>query len=131
MNSPPKSNYGRIPAQTIELIQTCVSAARQRISEALPPSASAELRAFTTQAVIDALLKDWRLNENTTGPDEDDWQDIVNFVRLAASLAEPDLNDQGLPVYQATLNGLLSDWLYNWNSDSSQSTGLESADWQS
>ncbi len=124
MNSIQKSSYGRIPAQTIELIQTCVDSARQRLAEALPPSASAEVRSFTVQVVLDVLLKDWRLHDNSSGPDEDDWQDIISFVRLAASLAEPDLNDRGMPIYQATLNGLLSDWLYNWNSDSSEAIGL-------
>jgi hypothetical protein len=41
--------------------------------------------------------------------------DLRNFVALAVSLAGTDLNNQGRPVYQAVLKGLLDDWLANWN----------------
>jgi hypothetical protein len=125
MSSPINFKYGRIPAETVRLVEVCANTTRERISNALPPSASPEIIAFTVQAVLDTVLKDWLLNENTAGPDEDDWQDIASFVKLAVSLAQPDLNDRGLPVYQATLNGLLSDWLYNWNSDSEEASNLE------
>lgn len=107
--------FGRIPPETIELFERSVREVRQQITAALPPAASADVRAYTIEAVLDVIFKDWRINENTSGLEQEDLNDLTNFVKLAASLAQPDLNGDGFPVFQATLKGLLSDWLYNWN----------------
>lgn len=115
MSSQLRSQFGRIPQDTVALFQRTVQAIRDQVAAALPSQAGAPLRAYTVEQVIAIVLRDWRENGNTTGLLPEDVADLRNFVALAASLAGPDINGQGLPVYQAVLKGLLEDWLANWN----------------
>jgi hypothetical protein len=110
------SRFGRIPAGTVELFQRTVQVIREQVVTALPAQASGDVRAYTLEAVLEIVLRDWRENENTTGLVSSDIQDLRSFVELAASLAGTDINAKGKPIYEATLRGLLEDWLANWNS---------------
>jgi hypothetical protein len=107
--------FGRIPSETVDLMRATVGKVREQILPALPDRASDEVKAFTLEQVLHHVLRDWSENENTTGLVPDDVADLKSFVALAASLAGDDLNGDGLAVYQATLVGLLADWLANWN----------------
>lgn len=109
-------SFGRIPRQTAELFWRTTQTVRDQVVTALPQNAGAYVRSFTLEAVLDVVLRDWRENENTTGLVPEDVGDLRSFVGLAASLAGPDLDGAGLPIYQSTLRGLLEDWLHNWNS---------------
>lgn len=108
-------NFGRVPPETVDLFQRTVRQIKEEVLQALPTSASAEVSAFTTETVLEVVLRDWRENENTTGLEPADVRDLASFVAMASSLAGSDLNGRGLPIFQATLKGLLEDWLYNWN----------------
>jgi hypothetical protein len=108
-------NFGRVPPQTVDLFQRTVKQIKEEVLQALPSSASSEVSSFTTEVVLEVVLRDWRENENTTGLEPADVKDLGSFVAMASALAGSDLNGRGLPVYQATLRGLLEDWLYNWN----------------
>jgi hypothetical protein len=108
-------NFGRVPPETVNLFQRTVKQIREQVVTALPGNASAEVQAFTTEMVLEIVLRDWRENENTTGLEPADVTDLASFVAMATALAGSDLNGSGLPVYQATLKGLLEDWLANWN----------------
>ena len=108
--------YGRVPPETVALFQQVVRAVREQVLAGLPSYASQELRAYTAEEVLGVVLRDWRENENTSGLLPEDVADLRTFVELAASLAGQDLNGPGKPVFQATLKGLLEDWLANWNS---------------
>lgn len=108
-------SFGRVPPQTVDLFQRTVKQIREQVLQALPSSASSEVSAYTIETVLDVVLRDWRENENTTGLEPADIKDLASFVAMASSLAGSDLNGMGLPVYQATLKGLLEDWLFNWN----------------
>ena len=108
--------YGRVPPETVALFQQVVRAVREQVLAGLPSYASQELRAYTAEEVLAVVLRDWRENENTSGLLPEDIADLRTFVELAASLAGQDLNSAGRPVFQATLKGLLEDWLANWNS---------------
>jgi hypothetical protein len=88
---------------------------KSRMLGALPGCAGDEVKAFTTEMLLTIVFRDWLENENQTGLEAQDVDDLQSFVQCAASLAGPDINGQGLPVYQALLKGLLEDWLANWN----------------
>lgn len=107
--------FGRIPPETVTLFQKTIVQARDHIASVLPPEANEQVRAYAIEQVLEIILRDWRENNNTTGMEDADVEDLGNFVGLAATLAGSDLNGQGFPIFQATLKGLLEDWLYNWN----------------
>jgi hypothetical protein len=109
------ARFGRIPPAQTALFQQIVRSVRERVLDALPSHASAAIRAYTLEALLDIVLRDWRENENTAGLLDEDIRDLRSFIALAASLAGSDLSGQGAAVYQATLRGLLEDWLANWN----------------
>ncbi|KAB8140195.1 hypothetical protein F8S13_24545 [Chloroflexia bacterium SDU3-3] len=108
--------FGRIPPDTVSLLQRSALMVQEKVLPALPRSASEQVRAYVTETVLEFVLRDWRENENTEGLLFQDIEDIKSFVALAASLAGSDLNISGLPIFQATLRALLEDWLANWNS---------------
>ena len=112
-----RARFGRIPPQTTQLFQRTIKMVGEQVLQGLPPYASATIRAYTLETVLEIVLRDWRENENTTGLVAEDVEDLRNFVALAASLAGGDINGAGAPVYQAALRGLLEDWLANWNSE--------------
>lgn len=107
--------FGRIPPNTVDLFQKNVQLVRDQVLTALPPNTSQEVRAAALELVLDVVLRDWRENGNTDGLLSSDINDLRSFVALAASLAGSDLNGAGRAVFQATLKGLLEDWLANWN----------------
>ena len=107
--------YGRVPPQTVDLFQKTVKQIKGEVLTALPSSASAEVIGYTTEVVLEVVLRDWRENENTTGLEPADVKDLASFVAMSVALAGSDLNGGGFPVYQATLRGLMEDWLFNWN----------------
>jgi hypothetical protein len=113
--SQPNSPFGRIPRDTVHLFQKNVQIVRDQVVTALPANASQDLRAATLELVLDVVLRDWRENGNTDGLLANDINDLRSFVALAASLAGSDLNGAGRAVFQATLKGMLEDWLANWN----------------
>ena len=108
-------NFGRVPPETVNLFQQTVKQIREEVLQALPGNASPEVQAYTTEIVLEIVLRDWRENENTTGLEPADVKDLSSFVAMASALAGSDLNGRGMPVYQATLKGVLEDWLANWN----------------
>lgn len=112
-----QAHFGRIPPQTSELFRHNIQLVNEQVLRGLPTHANAKIRAYTLETVLDVVLRDWRENDNTSGLLDADVDDLRNFVALAASLAGSNINDQGAPVYQATLRGLLEDWLANWNSE--------------
>lgn len=109
--------FGRIPPETSALFQKNIQLVNEQVLRALPAQANAKIRAYTLETVLDVVLRDWRENNNTDGLLDTDLKDLFNFVALAASLAGNDINGQGTPIYQASLRGLLEDWLANWNSE--------------
>lgn len=111
------ARFGRIPPETSELLRHNIQLINEQVLRGLPTNADAKIRAYTVETVLEVVLRDWRENDNTTGLLDSDVEDLRNFVSLAASLAGGDINGQGVPVYQATLRGLLEDWLANWNSE--------------
>ena len=112
----PSGKFGRIRPDTVKLIEKTMSQVRTRMLSALPSNASDEVKAYTTEALLTIVFRDWVEHENSTGLEDQDAADLESFVACAVSMAGNDLNASGLPVYQAILKGLLEDWLENWNS---------------
>ena len=109
------TKFGRIPPETVALFEKTIAQVRIRIMTALPDNASETVQGYAIEQVLEIILRDWRENGNTTGMEDADVSDLASFVSLAANLAGNDLNGQGYPIFQATLRGLLEDWLENWN----------------
>ncbi|MBX9568157.1 MAG: hypothetical protein K2X77_04640 [Candidatus Obscuribacterales bacterium] len=107
--------FGRIPAQTIELFERTVADVKSKVLPALPHTAGEELKGFTLEAVLEIIFRDWHENNNTEGMREEDLADLASFVQMASALAGTTMHAQGRPIYEATLKGLLEDWLENWN----------------
>jgi hypothetical protein len=110
-----RSPFGRIPQETIGLLQQTRDQVRSRIVAALPPEAGQAERDVVTQQVIGIVLRDWQENGNTTGLTDEDVVDMQNFVRAAAAIAGEDVRGASVPVFEAVLEGMLADWLHNWN----------------
>jgi hypothetical protein len=110
------AQFGRIPPPTAQLIAGLVQTVNTQVLHALPPQAGAATRATALEIILGAVLRDWRENENTAGLLGDDVTDLQSFVQLAVSLAGPDLEGNGAPVFRSVLTGLMEDWLANWNS---------------
>ena len=77
------------------------------------PPADVEVKSL--EAVLDVVLRDWREKDNTDGLLPADVADLRSFIELAHGVASPDPYGRGFPIYQATLEGLLEDWLANCN----------------
>lgn len=113
--------FGRIPLSTIELYQNTVQSVTEKVLSSVPQNADADLRAFTLNSVLSTVFRDWNENDNKSALTDADLDDLATFVRLAASLAGKQILQQGRPVYEACLQGMLADWLYNWNAPSDKS----------
>ncbi|MBS1993893.1 MAG: hypothetical protein JSS86_12505 [Cyanobacteria bacterium SZAS LIN-2] len=111
----PGGRFGRIRPDTIQLFEKTVEQVKKRMLSALPPSAGDQVKAYTTEALLTIVFRDWLEHENSTGLEDSDVADLESFVKCASSMAGSDINGQGYPVYQAILKGLLEDWLENWN----------------
>lgn len=109
-----KAKFGRIPTDTYSFLEQAVTSIKNEVVIALPDSASDELRAFTLEKILDTVFKDWQQHGNDKLSGED-LNDLRSFVQAAAALAGPQLNAQNKPIYKAILQGLLDDWLFNWN----------------
>ena len=112
-----RSDYGRIPAETLALMTSQVRGVREEVLAALPPGAPANIRAMTTRAVLDRTLRDWWENGNTEGLPSQDLTDLSSFVALAASLAGDWYAPDAQAIYSAMLDALLDDWLVAWNAN--------------
>lgn len=108
------SNFGRIPAGTAELLARLAHQVRDDVVSVLE-GAPDKVRAHTLERVMGTVLTDWHENDNTSGLLADDVSDLRSFIALAKQVALPDPWNKGLPIYEATLQGLLDDWLANWN----------------
>lgn len=107
--------YGRVPDETADLFKKTIATVRNDVVTALPGGAPSKVDAFTLEAILDVVLRDWRENDNTDGLLPADVADLRSFIELAHGVASPDPYGRGFPIYQATLEGLLEDWLANWN----------------
>jgi hypothetical protein len=112
-----RSEYGRIPAETLALMLGQVRGVREEVMRALPAEAPSGVRDWTVRAVLDRTLQDWWENGNTEALPSQDIADLQSFVALASAFAG-DWSDTGAPaIYRATLSALLDDWLRAWNTD--------------
>ena len=107
--------FGRIPPQTISLFEKTVADVKAKVLPSLPHTAGDDVKAYTLEKVLEVILRDWHENGNTDGMSDEDLADLASFVQMAAALAGSTIHAQGKPIYEATLKGLLEDWLQNWN----------------
>lgn len=110
-------NYGRVPVETAALIQRLVQQVRDEVLPGLPGTPSHRAEAHALEAILGVVLRDWRENGNTDGLTADDVADLKSFLVLAHGVAGSDPYGRGTPIFEATLDGMLEDWLANWNAD--------------
>jgi hypothetical protein len=117
------SQFGRVPQETVVLLNQHIRSVSGPISGALPAQTPKELRDFTVRAVLDRTLRDWWENGNSSGLTGQDADDLRSFVALALALASKarldpaQHNELSQAIYRAALNALLDDWLQSWNAD--------------
>ncbi len=111
------SEFGRLPQDTANLLAHLVRRTTGPIMSALPLDANPDMTKDTVQIVLDYLLLDWRFNNNLTGLDDTDVQDIRSFIALACSFVDDSYDRVGRALYKTTLEFLMRDWLSNWNSE--------------
>jgi hypothetical protein len=107
---------GRVSEQTRDLFQQVSTVIRGPVLNALPLSASNDMRVTTLKLVLDTVLLDWCNNGNTSGLQDSDAEDICNFVRAAVWLVSK-CGDDARIIYPVILKSLLEDWLHNWNAN--------------
>lgn len=112
MSSPPPRPSGRSDNEIPDYAP--LAALAGRVVEALPPGSPMAWRAPTYRAVLAAVIHD-RV-ENDTGDLEDgDVASLEDFVRAAAAAAEAAPLEHRDDAYEVVLEGLLMDWVENWN----------------
>lgn len=114
------NEFGRVPAQTVVLLNQLVHHTRTTIVPALPAGAPRDVWDWTTEAVLGVLMRDWWKGGNEEGLRPRDVEDLRSFVTLAASLANDAgtlRSPTGQAAFQGVLTALLEDWLENWNAD--------------
>jgi hypothetical protein len=111
------SEFGRLPQDTADILANLVSRATGPIAEALPIDASAAMTKDTVAIVLDNLILDWRINNNLSGVDDTDVQDIGCFIAFASTFADKSYSRIGQATYKTVLAFLMRDWLENWNAD--------------
>jgi hypothetical protein len=113
MSSPPRRPTDRSDANEIADFAP-LAALAARIVDALPPGSPVAWRAPTYRSVLTAAIRD-RI-ENETGELEDgDVESLSEFVRAAALAAESAPMEHRDIAYEVVLDGLLQDWVENWN----------------
>jgi len=113
MSSPPRRPADRADANEIADYAPLVGLAG-RIVDALPPGSPMAWRGPTYRALLTAVIRD-RI-ENQTGDLEDgDAASLSDFVRAAAEAALAAPTEHRDDAYEIVLNGLLQDWVENWN----------------
>lgn len=117
--------FGRIPQDTIELFERTVQDVKTKVIPALPSNADSAIRAYTMGKILEMIFRNWREKKNKNGMAEEDLRDLASFVQMSAALAGSQINSQGRPVFEATLRGLLDDWLENWNAAGAKGPPVE------
>jgi hypothetical protein len=113
MSSLPSHPTGRSDAFEIVDLSSHVRIAG-RVADALPPGSPATWRRLTYRTVLSAVVRD-RV-ENDTGDLEDgDETSLTDFVRAAAEAASVAEQEHRDDAYEIVLQGLLQDWVDNWN----------------
>ena len=109
------SRYGRIPQDTVDLLSNHIRRITGPIAAALPIGTSVSRRNQTVFILLNALVSDWRENDNFDLMTPDDIDDFQSFIEAASFLSGAEENAISAAIYEATLNALAQDWLTNWN----------------
>jgi hypothetical protein len=109
------SRYGRIPQDTVDLLSNHIRRITGPIAAALLIGASVSRRNQTVFILLDAVVSDWRENDNFDLMPPDDIDDFQSFIEAASFLCGTEENAISAAIYEATLKALAQDWLANWN----------------
>ncbi len=112
-----RSDFGRIPAETLALVMSQAHTVTTEVVGVLPPGTPGDIRDLTIREVLRRTLRDWWENGNTEGIPSQDSADLCSFVALASALAGDWRTAGSWVIYRATLVALLDDWLLAWNAD--------------
>jgi hypothetical protein len=113
MSSPPNRPADRSDANEIVDLAPLVELAG-RVVDTLPAGSPTSWRSVTYRAVLTAMVRD-RV-ENETGDLEDgDAGSLTEFVEAAAAAASKAPAEHRDDAYEIVLQGLLEDWVDNWN----------------
>lgn len=105
----------RLPPETRDLLVQITRTVRDEIVPFIPGGPPERVQAHVTELVLAVALQDWYDNGNQDGLVAQDVADFRSFIELAHGVAGKDPWGRGNAVFDATLKGLLQDWLENWN----------------
>lgn len=109
------SRYGRIPQDTVDLLSNHIRRITGPIAAALPIGTSVSRRNHTVFVLLEAVVSDWRENDNFDLMTPDDIDDFQSFIEAASFLSGPEESVVSAAIYKATLRAFAQDWLANWN----------------
>lgn len=109
------SRYGRIPQDTVDLLSNHIRRITGPIAAALPIGASVSRRNQTVFILLEAVVSDWRENDNFDLMTPDDIDDFQSFIEAASFLSGVEETVISAAIYETTLKALAQDWLANWN----------------
>ena len=113
MSSSPRRPTDRSDANEIADFAP-LAALAGRIVDALPPGSPMAWRAPTYRSVLTAAIRD-RIENETGELEAGDLESLSDFVRAAAKAAESAPMEHRDTAYEVVLDGLLQDWVENWN----------------
>jgi hypothetical protein len=113
------TKYGRVPADVPDYLSATVDHIRG-IADSLPTSAPSAWRANAYRIILAGVLRDHADNGAALLADQDlhDLRDLMRLAVDTAEAVEAGLRDQ---TFELVLDGLVDDWVQNWNADDSGS----------
>src|SRR5262249_18974978 len=75
-----RSEFGRIPVETVVVLTQEVRQVTALVAQALPAGTPSVQRDWTLRALLDRTVRDWWENENTSGLEQKDSDDLKSFI---------------------------------------------------
>jgi hypothetical protein len=113
MQPPP----GRVPPAVAALLSSNTHTVSEIILTELGSAPPEGRRAFTLEAILERVIRDWWQNGNEDALTQDDVADIQSFIALGSAIAQSVSTGDTETIYRCLLNALLDDWLIAWNAD--------------
>jgi hypothetical protein len=108
-------SYGNVPEEDVAAVAHA-SIVASRVSDRLPATVPFAWRDIAFELALDGILRDWVMN-GTNDLDEEDEEDLVNLLALAADQAMLQPPARQEVAFRTIGKNVMQDWVANWNDD--------------